>query len=529
MEGSDTLEDSMTFYIVTEDYSSLLTKNEAQELTNRFGKTQTKFMLENLQKPQRVEQLPERLTVSQLLDLAGGFGKLQWFSYLTILVWNLSISLYFYNLPYLELMPKLLCKQKNQFGVCSAEYVCKQNPNVFWKIDYSSSATIHNWMTDSKNFCIGSFKLGLIGSWFFCGVLWAAIAVQLSNWVGRKRYIQIWSLISIFIVYLLYFQTNLNVRIAWWFLLGSLISMYFCSYSYLLDITPQKHKGFMNYLFLLTEFFIPNIASSCYFYFGGKDWRHLFTATLVLAPLGFLMLSLLPRSPQYLFDNHRTEEAEIELRRISTINQGWLPNKFEIIKEDSNANFSTFGRKVSYLKEFKNLAQLLVVITVLSFANFNSALWDYYIKYIKTNMFEINIFDCVVSVIVILLSYSLLSCMDVKKVAFCLIAVALPWTIPVVCVMPSKYHFLIGAGVVGISAAMNALGVLTFYFISKTFPPAIAPLVITISNFWATLVQILAPEVAEVKGTLPISIFTTTSLITLMVVLFMKSSKQKDI
>jgi hypothetical protein len=76
----------------------------------------------------------------------------------------------------------------------------------------------------------------------------------------------------------------------------------------------------MNYLFMITEAVIPTLIASIYFYSGGKEWDDVFMLTLVLAPLGLFLSFFLPQSPQYLFDNNRTKEAEIALEQIAEKN-----------------------------------------------------------------------------------------------------------------------------------------------------------------------------------------------------------------
>jgi len=96
---------------------------EDDELIKRYGDNQAKFVTNNLNKPQRVEKLPTKYTVPEILDQIGGFGFAQWYSFFSVLLCNTSVSLYFYNLPFLELMPQILCKNGNNFGACTLESV----------------------------------------------------------------------------------------------------------------------------------------------------------------------------------------------------------------------------------------------------------------------------------------------------------------------------------------------------------------------------------------------------------------------
>ena len=110
---------------------------------------------------------PSSFTVDELLSKIG-FRFIQWYSVIALICWNVGQSMYSYNLPYLELMPELLWKVRNRYGVCTVEKVWAGSNFLQWKIDWHNEMTIHNWLTDTHSLCIGGFRIGLIGSCFFC-------------------------------------------------------------------------------------------------------------------------------------------------------------------------------------------------------------------------------------------------------------------------------------------------------------------------------------------------------------------------
>jgi hypothetical protein len=374
--------------------------------------TQQQFDL--LFKPQRVERVPDKYTVPELLELTGGFGRMQWFSFVTVLMWNLAVSFYAYNLPYLELKPQLLWKTTGDFGVCSADKVCTSEQFMQWQIDYNDETTVHNWMTEDKAFCISGFKLGLIGSYMFCGILISTILIQLADYIGRKYFIQIASIISIIVVNLLFFVKSIDSRMVLCLIIGCLNSIYYASYTYLLEISPKSGKTLMNYLFCISECFIPTFGCACYFYFGGNDWQYLFYFTLMIAPLGFILSIFLPKSPQFLVECGEIGHAIEELEIIAAFNNSELPEDFILVPENQEDNNSISEKKWEYFNNYKNFYKLMIVIILLSYWCFNGVLIDYHIKYVNVSMFLINIIRAIVGTVSILFSSILLHYLDFK-------------------------------------------------------------------------------------------------------------------
>ncbi|CAI2366220.1 unnamed protein product [Moneuplotes crassus] len=504
-------------------------EHEEEILLMNHGDDSTTELVKRLNKSQRVTRLPDKHTVAELLEMAGGFGKAQWYSFFAVLLCNLAISFYSYNLPYLELKPQLSCDIENKFGVCSIEDVCQDPGFNKWQVDYSDKMTINNWMLDRDDFCIGHFKTGLIGSSMMVGVLLSTVISQMSDFIGRKRFIQVCSLCSILVVNLLFFAKDIDVRIILCLCIGMLNSIYYCSYSYLLEITPKKNTSLMSHLFMVSEGFVPTFSCSMFFLLGNKNWEHLFFFTLILAPLGLSLSFFLPKSPQYLFDNNEEESAKAELESISKMNGCELPENYKIVNEEEGSDSHSISEgKCMYFASFQNFLKLAIFSVILTYLCFNGVLFDYYVKYIEIDMFLINLLKSLGGAVSIVLSYTFLRFFAFKKVAITILILLALLALPLLGSIESNGKALIVISLVGISSCMTSLFVLMYYFVSESFPHAMVPLVLCLAHIVSNVLMIMSPEVAEVKGRLPIFIFLGATLFSLVsIVLYKKPEKEE--
>ena len=61
----------------------------------------------------------------------------------------------------------------------------------YWKVDYSDSISLHNWMTEHKLYCEPRFYIGLFGSIYFIGVALQGLLLKLSDYYGRLSLIRV--------------------------------------------------------------------------------------------------------------------------------------------------------------------------------------------------------------------------------------------------------------------------------------------------------------------------------------------------
>mmetsp|Transcript_23358 Transcript_23358/g.20748 ORF Transcript_23358/g.20748 Transcript_23358/m.20748 type:complete len:94 (-) Transcript_23358:16-297(-) len=72
---------------------------------------------------------------------------------------------------------------------------------------------------------------------------------------------------------------------------------------------------------------------------------------------------------------------------------------------------------------------------------------------------------------------------------------------------------------VGISGGINSLFTLMYFFVSDTFPPAIVPIVLSISHMCSNMIIIIAPEIAELQGKIPALVYIITTILALFTIM----------
>ena len=270
------------------------------------------------------------------------------------------------------------------------------------------------------------------------------------------------------------------------------------------------------------------MIGSLYFYLGGKEWTSLFAISLILTPIGFIMVWFIPESPSYLVNRNKIQNAKFELNFMARTNLCKLPAKYEIIEENNGANNKQGTNWFSYFKSARAWVMLVVMVVLLSHANFNLSMWIFFEKYINVNMFFMNILDAIIWTMVILSTYQMVKFLDVKAVLIIMLVISMIWASPFMVNLAETDYIYLFVGALGVSACLNSLSILTYLFISDSFPQIMLPMVIGIANFGSNIAQVLSPEAAEIKAPGPIVIFTVSTTFTLMWMILIKKENNKE-
>lgn len=141
--------------------------------------------------------------IDQLINKAGGFGRMQWILLSFAICSYQGLNFFLYNFAYLELVPRLMCSYNGDgnFVECSdPKDVCINGdlkPQNYWYEDFSDDFSFHNWMTDLNLYCKSGFMIGLLGSVYFIGFAINGLLLKQSDYIGRKGVIIIGSFLQI--------------------------------------------------------------------------------------------------------------------------------------------------------------------------------------------------------------------------------------------------------------------------------------------------------------------------------------------
>ena len=95
---------------------------------------------------------------------------------------------FLYGMSFLELMPKLLCTENGVEFECDTDDICEGTelkPGVEFRVDYSDSLSLHNWVQELDMYCYSDYQIGLFGSMYFFGYAISSLLIKFSDWLGR--------------------------------------------------------------------------------------------------------------------------------------------------------------------------------------------------------------------------------------------------------------------------------------------------------------------------------------------------------
>ena len=72
-----------------------------------------------------------------------------------------------------------------------------------WKVDYTNTRSLNNWMTEHKLYCESRFYIGLFGSMYFIGEVFSGLLLKLSDHYGSVFIIQIVALFQVVLTLLM--------------------------------------------------------------------------------------------------------------------------------------------------------------------------------------------------------------------------------------------------------------------------------------------------------------------------------------
>ena len=267
-------------------------------------------------------------------------------------------------------------------------------------------------MTEQNLYCKSSFVIGLFGSLVFLGVALSGIIIKQGDRFGRKAILIYGSLGHAIVWFILFFSQNYIVYLVFMFFVGLLCAKDVMIYIYATEWVPLKNRMLTGAFFLVLETWLPLVISSPYFYSGGKNWKIPIIPALIFPIISFIVSFFIPESPKYLYAKKDWNNLRKVIKTISKINGVDMNHDYEIEEEvklkrrisgtdhhvaeeqhktgnlinttrSKNEEFSV----ISALKDSKILINFIVTVSWFSFLSFNFHMIDFYLKYVRGNIF----------------------------------------------------------------------------------------------------------------------------------------------
>ncbi|CAI2362935.1 unnamed protein product [Moneuplotes crassus] len=524
--------------------------------------------MEKINKSDLTSSTPETLNIEQLIEKAGGFGRLQWIMLLYAVIAKQGASFFMYNLAYLELVPRLECYYiESEFVECEVEDICQGGvlkDRDLWRPDYTDSKSFRNWMTDMELYCYSEFMIGLIGSIIFVGFVLSGIVLKVGDRFGRKKTIISGVIINMMACFVLYFWRNLYVIYVVLLLCGVLLYKNISIYILTIELIPTRHRMNTSSLINSAEAFLVYIPTTIFLLAGGKNMQHFLIVGLVLPVISLIPSFLIPESPKYLFEKGMFPELRKTLSYISRFNGAQMgdyiiegeqdcdsskfsheessvkldmtmPDNFNATKEKINISKvleeynpnevhqpllkSIPKEEFSVCRELKHRRTLLNLISIVicfCIASFSYYMVGIFLKYVGANsVSEIaGNFGGGFIQNYIGTKKTLITCFSISLIASVPLLFVNNTILIAVCVFMGKF-FLQGA--------FNVV-----YFASpEVFPPLFVSFSFMVSGIISRMFTIFAPQVAEVKPRqVPIIILLVLCFIGSFVPILLKASKK---
>jgi len=193
------------------------------------------------------------LNYDEVMDCLGGFGRIQWYATVTIILAYMSGGQIVYGLPFLvEIFPNYECLNyykeysSSKWETCTRESICEKGlTDKSWRINYNDTNAYTNWVDPSKLdlTCENEHVVTLIGGFYFFGFAISCIFVpRIADLVGRKYPFIISMMFQTLAYLLIIFSRNIYFTIFCYWLVGMCAAgRMIVGVMYLCEFVMEKH------------------------------------------------------------------------------------------------------------------------------------------------------------------------------------------------------------------------------------------------------------------------------------------------
>ncbi|CAI2360036.1 unnamed protein product [Moneuplotes crassus] len=491
------------------------------------------------QDPNGNDTVDEGLNSNQLLEKAGGYGRMQWYILLYVVICRQGLSFILFSLPFSEIVPRLECYDQSSgaFLECTKDQICMGDTLIdrnLWRPDFSNYRSFKNWMTELELYCYSDFMIGLLGSVVFIGFALGGIVLKQSDTFGRKKIILSGYILACVCSIILYFCKNMYVIYVTLFFSGFSFYKDFCLYIYLLEITPQKYQVYVGSVFQSCAAVLSVIPVCLFLILGGENLQDMFTVGLALSMVSPIMTFFIPESPKYLYEKKMYPELRETLSSISATNRvemGQYYVKGEVSLESMELQDRKFvklnpktSREISvspssnqiseslqtplinhhkeefsivmYLKEKTRLINFISVVICFCIISFNYYEISFALKYIDGDIY-INLLSTCISETLGNFSGSIIQKYFGSRlgmvVCYCLSFLS------VLCLLFTTNPGVIVTAVFFGKFFISGAFIIAYFINTEMFCALFIPFSFAVCNFCSRLFTMMAPQVAEMK------------------------------
>lgn len=255
------------------------------------------------------------------------------FQLLCICILLVTVNLHdpmLFGLSFLEVEPKHFeCRSvdadtgEEKWAPCSKDEICGSAlPKEDYRPVKDDPEYLDNWVDKFDLLCTEKYKVGLLGSMFFAGIVTGMLFVPaLADNLGRK-----WVFISSLSVAQfgqmgLMWTTNIYEAYVYMFLIGlAFAGRIIVGISYHIEFNLKENSGYIVTAVLLSEA-TGTLLITIWYQFIDRGW---FLLQLVLLLTGFLVISyyifLFPESPKWLYANQKYDDSRENLAYVANFN-----------------------------------------------------------------------------------------------------------------------------------------------------------------------------------------------------------------
>lgn len=230
------------------------------------------------------------------------------------------------GLSFLEKEPKHFeCKDPDtgEWKPCTKQEICDRGLSKDdYRADTNDDEYFDNWVEKYDLLCESKFKIGLIGSMFFIGIIATLLIIPpLADRYGRKLIFTISNIVSAIGQFGLMVSNNIYEAYFFAFLIGATFAgKVVVGLNYMLEFNRPKWAETIIYLLLVAES-VATILMTVWYQFIDRGWFLLQLVCLILAILTTIYYAVfVPESPKWLYTFFRFDESREHLQYVASFN-----------------------------------------------------------------------------------------------------------------------------------------------------------------------------------------------------------------